>query len=266
MNSAQFRAMLNAAGSTLPGLVRALLSLYGVPVTAEQRYEIASQLIAPARTSRSVAFRAAGVYLGAMGAQSALPSAPQTYGLGAPIAMMRRLVDDQGVTELDRRDTLQVVEAGERFSRGMQRHIEAPARDLVRFAADGDPDGAWARVLTGARSCAFCAMLASRGPVYSRKDLIFDHGPGKSVVNGVRVDAYHDGCDCIAVYIPGARRSTDWEGYKQWQLLQNAWRDADNDEDDGRATRLVFRSWWEREVRQGRSHRYIADSLQPAAS
>lgn len=50
---------------------------------------------------------------------------------------------------------------------------------------------AWARVPTGAETCAFCRMLGSRGAVYRTKERA---GDGKS---------YHGHCDCVPTLVRG---------------------------------------------------------------
>jgi len=84
-----------------------------------------------------------------------------------------------------------------------RRVLEAPRRRLIRLAnEDGDARG-WARVSDG-RPCHFCAMLLSRGPVYSSGTAHFEA---------------HDGCGCSAKPVfkndqtggwdPGSRRLND---------------------------------------------------------
>lgn len=92
------------------------------------------------------------------------------------------------------------------------------ARSAMRLALDGgrstivdtlrtDPQAhGWARATSG-DPCAFCAMLASRGPAYSEESAGFEA---------------HDGCSCTAepVYDPAG----DWPaGTRRYQDL---WREA----------------------------------------
>lgn len=99
----------------------------------------------------------------------------------------------------------------------------------------------WARVLTGAESCAFCAMLASRGPVYSEDTVVTTGKPrevrprqvhyrnsgagGHTYVSGSRREGekYHDHCDCIAVLVV---KGMPWNGEQQYHDLKDLWDDA----------------------------------------
>lgn len=86
----------------------------------------------------------------------------------------------------------------------------------------GRPRG-WARVLTGARSCWFCVMCASRGPVYqSAKSAGDNKGPWNS---------YHDHCDCKVVPVFDHR---NWEGVEQYRQLEKMWRDVTWKKRDGK--------------------------------
>lgn len=73
-----------------------------------------------------------------------------------------------------------------RLEGATQRLVQAPGRDtLIDNAAR---DGArWARMPSGATTCAWCLVLASRGPAYESRE---DAGGG---------DAWHDDCDCQPV-------------------------------------------------------------------
>lgn len=100
----------------------------------------------------------------------------------------------------------------------------------------------WARVLTGAENCAFCAMLASRGPVYSEDTVVTTGKPrevrprqvhyrnsgatgGHTYVSGSRREGekYHDHCDCIAVLVV---KGVPWNGEQQYHDLKDLWDDA----------------------------------------
>ena len=100
----------------------------------------------------------------------------------------------------------------------------------------------WARVLTGAESCAFCAMLASRGPVYSEDTVVTTGKPrevrprqvhyrnpgatgGHTYVSESRREGekYHDHCDCIAVLVV---KGASWNGEQQYHALKDLWDDA----------------------------------------
>lgn len=75
-----------------------------------------------------------------------------------------------------------------------------PARATIAHSAVQDPARpGWARVPTGPSTCAFCLMLASRGPVY-----------GSAAAAG-RMHEYHADCDCQPTPVWGNDRLP--EGY-----------------------------------------------------
>ena len=77
----------------------------------------------------------------------------------------------------------------------------------------------WARVLVGEENCPFCAMLASRGPVYTEKTVLLA-GRESRTRNGLQ---FHDHCDCTAVMVV---RGKPWEGEKQYDALEQLWIEA----------------------------------------
>jgi hypothetical protein len=72
--------------------------------------------------------------------------------------------------------------------------VKQPARSLIQKSAIAS-GGGWARVPTGAETCAFCLMLASRGGVYS------------SARTAGRDRKYHGDCDCMPTLV---RNPTDY--------------------------------------------------------
>lgn len=71
------------------------------------------------------------------------------------------------------------------------RLTKLPARETFAAALDADPlNPRYARVPSGAETCVFCAMLASRGAVYLSEESA-----------GAGAHDYHDHCDCTAVQI-----------------------------------------------------------------
>lgn len=130
------------------------------------------------------------------------------------------------------------------------RKVEDDNRDPRKKASKAEPASTrpggkvlgWARVLTGAESCAFCAMLASRGPVYSEDTVVTTGKPrevrprqvhyrnpgatgGHTYVSGSRREGekYHDHCDCIAVLVV---KGASWNGEQQYHDLKDLWDDA----------------------------------------
>lgn len=73
----------------------------------------------------------------------------------------------------------------------LQRYILYGSRDTVRRNAERDvARPRYARIPTGAKTCAFCEMLASRGFVY--------HDETKAGMKGLG-NEYHNDCDCMVV-------------------------------------------------------------------
>lgn len=112
----------------------------------------------------------------------------------------------------NRDTTVQMVQR--RAAAAVERHVIQAGRDTtVKLAVASEAIG-WARVLTGAENCAFCVMLASRGPVY---------GSEKSAKFTADMKRYHDGCDCrvVAVY---DRKS--WPGRDAYREALRRYGDA----------------------------------------
>ena len=107
-----------------------------------------------------------------------------------------------------------------RLSAGVSRHAKAASRDAVinTAAANGMR---WARQLAGAENCAFCAMLASRGAVYTEKTVTFQS---------------HDHCDCSATLVPD---SGTWDGQAEADALYSLWLKADDLADFGKRFREI---------------------------
>lgn len=89
----------------------------------------------------------------------------------------------------------------ERLMGSTQRLVLQAGRDSIFDSARRDPvRTAVARVPSGAETCRFCVMLASRGAVYA--NVRTAGGDGNS---------YHDNCDCVPTII---RSESDWpEGH-----------------------------------------------------
>lgn len=122
-------------------------------------------------------------------------------------AIARRHAQDaarQAVADTSANNEVRAAPAGE----------QQPGR-TIRPESDGGVTLGWARVLTGAENCGWCAMLASRGPVYD-EDTVVTTGAGRS---------YHDFCDCTAVMVVKGRR---WEGEDEYKRLAELWQDAAN--------------------------------------
>lgn len=101
-----------------------------------------------------------------------------------------------------------------RVSVTLARHVKQAGREAVTDTADSSGGRiGWARVLTGKENCTFCAMLASRGPVYSSERAARFRG-------GHATDTYHDHCDCEVVLV---RKGRDWKGREEYERLEDLW-------------------------------------------
>ena len=70
------------------------------------------------------------------------------------------------------------------------KYVKQPGRDAIAFNAKRE-GARWARVPTGAKTCSWCLVLASRDAVYLSKQSAGDRrGTGKG-------DAFHGDCDCL---------------------------------------------------------------------
>ncbi|MBF0809182.1 hypothetical protein E4U03_11285 [Rothia nasimurium] len=82
----------------------------------------------------------------------------------------------------------------------------------------------WARVLTGKDNCAFCIVLASRGPVYSSRH----HASSTSSKHWDKegrqwANSYHDNCDCLVVPVYDPK---NWAGKAQADALYKVYEEV----------------------------------------
>lgn len=137
------------------------------------------------------------------------------------------------IRKADAFDPVVVDEVTKRLGARVGRHIRSGARKAVsntamvgqaREARTRKPvKMGYARVLSGSENCSFCAMLASRGPVYS-EDTVTRRRDGRK---------YHDHCDCQGVLV---FHGYGWEGEESYKRLEAEWMAAD--EGDGSAATL----------------------------
>lgn len=101
------------------------------------------------------------------------------------------------------------------------RHVEMAARDTVVASVHADEDAVgFARVLMGEESCAFCLMLASRGPVYGSRYLAGDPD----------IRRFHDGCDCLVVAV--FNEDADWLGKDRYKDAKAIYDEYGKGKDD----------------------------------
>lgn len=254
-----------------------ILAVHPVPVTDSERTELALLILQPILRGRAESRRMALAQLSELAPQGVTPPTPRSrlYGLPEVEKMLSNVVSDSPaggrvmVENLDpdtqrvnrtrvlidesTRDTPEVREAfEERVQRSVATHVEAGYRDTVMDAAaestenGGLEDGAgrrvrlgYARVLTGAESCSFCAMLASRGAEY---ETARSAGQGRQ---------FHRGCDCEVVPV---YEGEPWEGQDAADALYELWKDN--------ADMSTFRKAWKKRLGdKGVPAEYVGESF-----
>lgn len=233
--------------------VEAKIDELGVPTDTDAVYDITVELHPIVAEYRAEAYR---VYVEQMGSDMSglglevAPAPMRSYdahatydavaraaGFGEkPSNIVLEMVDDE-TKELIKKsvpafafpDHPRVVEQlTGRLVRSLKRHVLNAGRNAVedtaklgrvRDASSKKPAGrrvGYARVLTGRESCPFCAMLASRGPVYS-EDTVTRRKDGRR---------YHDGCDCRAVLVVEGK---PWNGQAAYEKLEAQWNQVAGD-------------------------------------
>ncbi len=150
---------------------------------------------------------------------------------------------------LDDPDVIAELEsAGRNAARSADRATLLAGRDLVERAGARDRRVVgWARVTDG-NPCSFCAMLASRGAIYtSRQAAEVSDTSLRNAVGPDDIRKYHNGCHCQAVpvfsrsdfWVPGSR-----ELYRDWQKVTRGL--------SGREARIAWRRHIEAQQRTRR--------------
>jgi len=251
-------------------LIRAVLHALGVPVTDDHVNEVTIRLYRPTLHARDLNYAAALAYLRDLDPNLVAPS-PRDYPIEAIRSTLTRVVSElriegEPVTAANRTDTRVIETARKAIDGPIGRQALEPARETIATIGEDDLHAGygWARVLVGAYSCSFCAMLASRGAVYTSRQAAEGRGGSPLSLfhtpyvndNGKTVGGF---CDCTAVIVPKGKR---WEGQAAHQKLQKLWLDTTGDF-YGDAKRNAFRRTWDAKVRDGSTHQFLAPSLQP---
>jgi hypothetical protein len=245
-----------------------LFTAYGVPVTAAQREDMALLLARSVRNARERNYAVTQAYIASQLFGLDIPDLP-----GLPLdAVMRALesatvnltVLEEMVTDKNRHHP-RIVDVGTRAATGqLSRQAQEPARQTVQTVAEQTDGIGWARMLTGATSCSFCAMLASRGPIYKSRESAIGRG-------GQPMTLYHTAhlnkngklvggdCDCIAVLVVD---HNTWEGRPAFEKLEDLWQKTTSRRSNADA-RNAFRREWDRKVRSGETRDYLAASVTP---
>jgi hypothetical protein len=141
-----------------------------------------------------------------------------------PVAIKRRTGAGERVDVATRQAMADAGSAG-------SRHVLNGGRATLLTVVEADPEAlGWARVTDG-DPCAFCAMLASRGPVYKSR--------------GAASFEPHDGCGCSVE--PVFDRAAQWPG--RAREFQRMWRRYTRGESGKDAVR-AFRRAYERAQRE----------------
>jgi hypothetical protein len=251
-------------------LIRAVLHALGVPVTPFQTTEVALRLYRPVLGARDVNYGLALDYLDDLKVPKRDIPELRDYPLQAITTAIERVVTDiriagEPVTERIRTDTRVIEETRKMIEGPIVRQALEPAREMVATLGEDEekPSYGWARVLVGAYSCSFCAMLASRGPVYTSRAAAKGKGGAPMNVyhtpyvnkNGKRVGGF---CDCQAVLV---YRGRSWEGKAAADALEDLWLDA-TEGYSMKDARNAFRRTWEKKVRAGETQIYLPESVQ----
>lgn len=163
------------------------------------------------------------------------------------VRMQAENTPERVVAQLALRAAREVENAGRRQIIGAVEEDEQLA-EVIQFRRTSPKRvQAWARVATGAETCAWCLMLVSRGPVYMGADTAGAKGNytdlelaqlyqadeksyaaelGKrNPETGKRynMDDWHDGCDCLVVPVFDKK---NWAGFDAWKRAEKLWTDA----------------------------------------
>lgn len=98
----------------------------------------------------------------------------------------------------------------------VDKYVKQPGRDLIQHNAERE-GARWARVPTGAKTCAWCLILASRDAVYSSKRAALRRGD-----DGHK---YHGDCDCQAVLLGRDEEYPDGYLPAEYEAMYSAARD-----------------------------------------
>ena len=182
-------------------------------------------------------------------------------------------VDGEPVTAATRTDTHVIETVRPAIDGQLSRHVLDPTRETIEDIGGDEeyPHYGWARVLVGAYSCAFCAMLASRGAVYTSKAKARDgtalgyyHTPHPDTRKGGKGAIVGGFCDCsvVQVFRDSDGNEKPWEGQKAHQALEDLWFKSVSAEgvSYGDAPN-AFRRAWEKQVRAGETGLYVPESL-----
>lgn len=251
MDPREFAAAQNRETRKITATVRRAVAQNGAPVTEAQREAMAKQLLPKVKRAR-VRVRDLGVeFMETQAAAADVELAPQPirdYESRAIVKVLERVTgapDEKSsdrrrvsvvmadpktrsdvrkrvtVTDENRHDPVVKKAVGERAAASVERHVRNAAREAVSDAAEvAGTEVGWARVLSGAESCPWCAMLASRGPAYQSEASAGSVTERSGRFDAGEAKAYHDNCDCIVVPV---FEDVPWYGQEHYELLEDLW-------------------------------------------
>jgi hypothetical protein len=268
-------------------LIRAVLHMIGVPTDEEQATAAALLLYHPVLLARDQNYLAVRRYLLDAAPEIIAPPPLRAYTPQVLTATIQSVVDKvrivgEPVTEATRTDTGVIEEVRRGIEGPILRQVLDPARETIADIGRDEEEYAsygWARVLVGAYSCGFCAMLASRGAVYT------SYAQAKGI-GGSPMDLYHTPhpdtrpggkgamvggfCDCSVVMVKRDANGLElpWEGQAAWLALEDLWEKAEPVERKSGTVQTkanAFRLAWEKKVRARETQVYLPESLRKAA-
>lgn len=238
----EYEQAQEAVAKHLIALVMRLFRRFGIPLTDSSRKQMADRLFRQVQLARGLSYTLAvrNMEHSAAAAGELLPPVPPIapYTPDAVVQILERVTEPveklteaeaPTVTIIDRRTGLPIVEnnadpnsprviynIGNYAGSAVARHAHQAGRDAVqRTASNAGHEVGWARVTTSLKPCAFCLMLASRGPVYSSDKV--------ALFKGTSMDAYHDGCRCRAELV---YRGKPWSGETDYKRLTQMWAEV----------------------------------------
>ena len=250
MDPREFAAAQDREARRVTVRVRQVVAREGAPVTPAQREAMASTLLPVVKRSR-VRVRDLGVEFMQSQAEnvgeSLEPQPIRDYEQQALVKVLERVtgVPDDGtnerrrvsvtmadpktrsdvrkrvtVTEENRNDAVVKKVVGDRAAATVERHVRNAAREAVSDAAElAGSEVGWARVLSGAESCTFCAMLASRGPAYNSAEAAGFVTQRSGRYDSREAKAYHDNCVVPGTMVSGPDSHTGYRRHYEGEIV-----------------------------------------------
>ncbi|MFC3986444.1 VG15 protein [Streptosporangium jomthongense] len=156
---------------------------------------------------------------------------------GKAEASLRWAIQDLWIPEADDPPPIEdrLVAAREKAAGVAQKIVADVGRDTIVQAAGEDPEVlGWGRT-TGPDACHFCALMASRGPVYHSEETA--GGTADAQFEGSGKYKFHDHCDCTVYPIFQGQRWEPPAYVDEWDRLYTVSTGAE------RGTRAKLRAW-----------------------